>query len=253
MRGYGERENSLEALAKASVTPPAHIEIDTRITANGEILVYHDPVFRDKKGSVHRINELRDRGNLPSLDNFLSEYRNTGIPKILIDIKDFGEEGAHLELVERHGLRDRVIFVSWVPHILHVIHRIDKSYPLYLSHRNLTRWRGIGRLLSRGNRIKRNPWGLLMSGNPPPLPPEYRSGFNHALVCCRVPDGLLDILTGVCIHRNAASKSTLRHLKEDGLKVAVYSTKGMTMYKKYATNPYIDLVFADDAGDLILS
>lgn len=126
LRGFSQIEHTLTALQKACNCQIPYLEIDTRTSSDREIYVYHDVIFCNgntsynlSKSSSHILNALKYRTGekLLSLKKALSVFkkRKYSDQKLCIDIKDYGFEKEHLQLVRDYHLEENVIFVSWIP------------------------------------------------------------------------------------------------------------------------------------------
>ena len=121
------------------------IEFDIRLTRCGTPVITHDEAASDVRGRQHKICDVLAR-DLSSLGGDFSRMPTAralfeaiaGHPnqtcKVLIDVKDAGFEAMLYALAAEHRLRDRSVWVSWLPEVLYGIHDIDATAPLCLSH-----------------------------------------------------------------------------------------------------------------------
>ena len=129
-------ENTMTAFRKAVELGVDQIETDIRVTKDGELVLIHDATVdrtTDGTGRVHdftlaelqaldagKINDMEGQGyRIPTFNEFLA-YIDT-LPEMTLDLelkeypKDGNEETAYsvcdrvLDLVEKHGLRDRIV------------------------------------------------------------------------------------------------------------------------------------------------
>ena len=126
-------ENTLEAMRLAIADGADGLEFDVRLSAEGEVVVIHDPrVDRttDGTGAVERMTlaELRSldagfrfnarpvdrattiKARIPTLEEVLRSF--PGIP-LLIEIKDPLAATATRRLIEKHGAEDRCLVDSF--------------------------------------------------------------------------------------------------------------------------------------------
>lgn len=103
-------ENSLAAFRAVRVQGLG-VELDVRTTADGEVVVFHDPTLQRLCGDAHRVDQLcrpdlerlrlPDGSIVPTLDQALEAI--AGQP-VLVEIKidpDRGSAGQHRKLVDR--------------------------------------------------------------------------------------------------------------------------------------------------------
>lgn len=113
-------ENSLEAFASAHRLGIRHIETDVHLTADGYVVISHDPSLDRCFGASGRIEELtwreishlRDgQGNpMPLLAQALEAFPDMYFN---IDAKSDGVEGPLLDVLAHHGALDRVVLTSF--------------------------------------------------------------------------------------------------------------------------------------------
>ncbi len=166
LHGFGPHEGSLSSLESALSTSVRHIEIDTRVTGDGELMVLHDAKLDRVTNSEGWVREFRSslqgpmtflgepEEPVPSLDAFLEivkRGRNDTI--IFIDIKDHGTETEHIRLVEKHDLVERTWFLSWIPEVLARIHQLNKNIPICFCYLPLIRWKRAAVFLAQRPRM----------------------------------------------------------------------------------------------------
>ncbi len=152
LRGFSPHEASLSALAEAVRSPIPYLEVDTRLSADGEILVVHDTRYDRLARASGRVRDLPTRSSGPPLfkgapeerigrfEELAGRFAAAGTRQVLmVDIKDFGAEEEHYEILARHRLLDRVHIISWLPEVLLRCREIDPRLPLSFSHIPLTR------------------------------------------------------------------------------------------------------------------
>ncbi|OZG69212.1 glycerophosphodiester phosphodiesterase family protein [Bifidobacterium eulemuris] len=128
-------ENSLTGIQAAGARGADYVEIDVRLTGDGQVVVLHDKTTRRlaKHGenlavAEHTLRQLQavrltSRGEdfrMPTLDQAIITAQNmTDGPGLLIELKTAGGQGqaerladAVIETVERHHFADRAMFMS---------------------------------------------------------------------------------------------------------------------------------------------
>ncbi len=181
-RGFGVPEGSLTALDRALAAGARYVEIDTRVSLDGELLVYHDvwldslcvetglvsnhhvsnsgaPTFRGAQGE-----------QVATFQQFVERFAAADTDaELMVDIKDGGFEVEHLEVLRYYGVIDRCWVVAWAPEILLRIHELEPRLRLSFSHIGLTDWRSsFGRYLAwlgDGSWIRRAASGLPLRGS----------------------------------------------------------------------------------------
>lgn len=144
-RGFSDHESTLPGLIAALDFGVQQIEFDIRLTRCGLPLITHDEAAFDQHGNRHKICDVMAR-DLPALGGdftrmptaealftAISQHDNQNC-RLLIDVKDAGFEDMLYSLCAAHGLRDRSIWVSWLPEVLYAIHDIDSTAICCLSH-----------------------------------------------------------------------------------------------------------------------
>ena len=169
VRGYSEFEHIPSAFKMACESRVPYIEIDTRVSKDGEIFVYHDiktnsclteqKKFSETNASLIKKINYRNHEKILSLDEALDMFtsRKYADQVLCIDIKDFGYEQKHLNLVRHYNLEKNVIFVSWIPQSLIALKKLNVQSSLILSHWNLIKFGRISTTLCQimGNRLIR--------------------------------------------------------------------------------------------------
>jgi glycerophosphoryl diester phosphodiesterase len=143
-------ENTLSSFELALKQGADAIELDTKLTAEGEVVVIHDQTLDRTTGSPGKVKDTT-LANIKLLDAgsfFSSEYVNERIPTlsevfesvgkklfINIELTNYATPGDTLaiqvaELVKFHSLEDWVMFSSFEPRNLLRIRRILPNVPL---------------------------------------------------------------------------------------------------------------------------
>ena len=176
-------ENTLEAMRLAVADGADGVEFDVRLSADGEVVVIHDPTVdrtTDGTGKVERMTlaELRSldagfrfgvrspgpvvtvRHRIPTLDEVLAGL--PGVP-LLVEIKAAPAAAATRRLIERHGAEDRCVVGSFSDEMLSVF-----------------RGSGIARVAGRSEVIRLMVRSLTGARSPVPaevsalsIPPKY--------------------------------------------------------------------------------
>ena len=141
-------ENSLECIRKGLDAGASSIEIDVHITADGHIVVCHDPtVDRTTNGSgaingmtIEQIKELRLLENgavtdqqIPTLEQVLEVI--DGRAELLLEIKrtngnNKGIEQRVLEILRQHGTLKHTAIQSFDDNVLETLHSLDSTLQL---------------------------------------------------------------------------------------------------------------------------
>ena len=140
-----EVENTIESFKRAIELGANAVELDVRKTKDGNLAVIHDDnlkrVFgRDVPVSQATLRELKQlTGNkLPELGEALQSIQRK-VEKILIELKEVGDEREVLAIIRKKKLRDRVIIVSFHEDTLWEVRGLDKKIEtglIYSKHKN---------------------------------------------------------------------------------------------------------------------
>lgn len=273
LRGYARREHALSALSTLATHPARYLEVDTRATADGALFLSHGPYVTDRHGRRRRIGSLAacdipqeihhrdsiDSGEpsgLVSLDTALQMFRQHALPwqVLCIDIKDFGFEEQHLSLLRRHEMEDRTILFSWIPQTIERLSGMGTRCPLFLCYLDLSVIGWAGHMVS--GLLSRTMWPLerfVVIGRERAFDDlrRWRHGYQHALITSGLPPRLAATLRvsggGVCLPTHLISHRLLNEFRDQGLRTAVFNTRSIEDYRRWASSPYIDIVFNDDA------
>jgi len=265
LRGFGREENCRSALRQACASTVPCLEIDTRVAADGRIFVYHNP--RGRRGVAGRPHIARVDGarvgaarylsgeTLLELDEALRIFRERRHPeqRLCLDMKDCGFESEHLQLVDRYGLEARTSWMSWVPSSLECLYRMGITGPLIFAHWNLTRLATMGHWLHAAlSQIDVRMLHLVLRGvDRAPAVPDHAHGFQHSLVCTRLPADLERLLArsggGMCVHSSLVSDRLASYCRDAGLQLWVYRVPTAAGYARYAANEGVSRICCDDA------
>ncbi len=163
LSGFSPHEGSLDGLSAALHLDVAWIEIDTRQTADGQVIVFHDTRLERITAAKGRVRDYSISASgpllyaaasgysVPTLEAFLEKFAASRIStKLMIDIKDPGTEETHVELIRKYGLVSHIWIIAWDPQILVRTHQLAPELPLGFSHVPMT---GLRVLFSRLARI----------------------------------------------------------------------------------------------------
>ena len=269
LRGFGRYENCRSALRRACASTVPCLEIDTRVAADGRIFVYHDPrgrrslsgrphIARVPGESVRETRYLSGETML-ELDEALHIFlgRRVHDQRLCIDIKDCGFEAEHVRLVDRFGLAGRTSWLSWVPSSLERLHRLGATGPLVLAHCNLMRLSAMGHWLHGAlAQVDVRLLHLVLRGvGRAPSMPGNAHGFQHGLVCTRLPADVERLLArsggGICVHRSLVSHRLAQYCRDAGLQLWVYRVATAGGYVRFAANDAVNGIICDDAPGVL--
>jgi len=138
-------ENTLAAFRKAAEQGADAIELDVKLSLDGEVMVMHDPTVdrtTDGKGAVNSLS-LADLKTLDAGSHFDIEFMGEPVPTLDEVLEEVGRQlfinieltnytsprdelpDKALELVMKHDLLDRVLFSSFHPMNLYRIRRLN--------------------------------------------------------------------------------------------------------------------------------
>lgn len=260
-RGWGAPEHSPDALAAALRAGVPYIEVDTRVSRDGQVFLHHDAAARSRGGgrvrlASHAARSIDDRvqPSLLTLDAALDLVRSSGSPdqRLCIDVKDCGFERQHVDAVSRAGLEDRVVWVSWIPQVLARLSRMAPG-PLFLSHTNLLQYPVLARVARPWRRSIRR-WGPFVLQGEARHGDELEHlahGYQHSLVCDGLPSNLADTLArsggGVCLHYLLGGARVGEFCRDRGLRLWLFTARNPGHFLRLARRDDVDVVFSDDA------
>ena len=145
-RAY-EPENTLSSFRRAVELGVDAVELDVRKTKDNEIVVIHNSDVNkttDGSGSVSdfTLEQIKrfvtEKGeHIPTLEEVLDAVGKR--VKVLVELKEPGIEENVLELIQRKGLIDNVILISFNEDVLRKIRELDDKVTLgliYVRHKN---------------------------------------------------------------------------------------------------------------------
>lgn len=149
-------ENTMSSLALA-MDDLAFVETDVQLSRDGVPVLFHDTTLERITGDGRSVGELDladlrrlDVGawygddhvgeRIPTLDEFLAELAERETARALVELKaDWRPEEVRtvLDLIERHGLRQRVVLQSFSLETLFAVQRVSPTTPRILLIREL--------------------------------------------------------------------------------------------------------------------
>ena len=159
-RGYwdceGGAKNSIFALKKAQEIGAYGSEFDVYMTADGVMVVNHDPTIKSEDGSKsYKIEEstykeikdltLSNGEKLPTVEQYLKQFKKTSCTRVVYELKSHStpeletkavEES--VRLIKKYGLESRTIFISFSLHACKEFHRLMPENDVQYLSGNLT-------------------------------------------------------------------------------------------------------------------
>ena len=145
-RAY-EPENTLRSFKKALELGVNAVELDVRMTKDGEIVVIHDAkVDRTTNGkglvtqlTLKEIKQLKTEKDqkVPTLEEAL-DFLDKKV-KVLIELKETGLEAKVLKTVQKKGLENNVVIVSFLEDALRKVRELNEKVEtglIYVKHKN---------------------------------------------------------------------------------------------------------------------
>lgn len=136
--GFGEPENTMRALRAALASVVDGVEFDVRLTKDKKWVVIHNPFFKNEERTVERVhmktyNQVkREVTLLDSVLAFISVHGNG--KRVMIDVKDVGEEKQIIRMIHTYGLRDTATIIAWEPEVLRRVRERDEKIQIGLSY-----------------------------------------------------------------------------------------------------------------------
>lgn len=132
-RGYWQRpgavQNSIAALREAAMAGVYGCELDVQLTADGNVIVNHDPHLGGlpiAQATMEQLSKVRlaNGEKIPTLDNYLDEARKYPGMKIILEIKKQSNDSLEaaltrqaVELVAKHGMERQVEYISFSSYV----------------------------------------------------------------------------------------------------------------------------------------
>lgn len=225
-RGFSERESTLDGLRSALDFGVQQIEFDIRMTRCGTPLITHDEAAHSAAGELIKICDIRAAeldwlgGDFAHMLTARELFQAIALHdnqtcQILIDVKDAGFEEMLYALCAEFRLRDRAIWVSWLPEVLYALEDIDPSARKCLSHwcaspDRATRDIHIVYEANKGEITR--PERRLVHGE--------RSGW---FVDGPLKGALRDIVDWVCVPAGQISRALVEDYHRDAIQVSAFS------------------------------
>jgi glycerophosphoryl diester phosphodiesterase len=286
IRGFGDCENSIQALINALDAGVRRLEIDIRITKDNNFVVFHDPFFKNSNGkflnihdfSVAELANYSSTSEIPTLEHFLEVFVNQAPEetKLYIDIKSAGFEEQLVNTVKKYNLMKRIVWVSWIPTTLIKIYSLSPKCnklcythitfarfpPAYFITKNIVK---IGRLdflkkfLSYflpdiSKKIEVNRLFFDDKGKPANvLHDGNTAGCNYKhfvpdMITEQIKDLLIETQGMICIPTWCVNKNIVKRYHDIGIKVAVYSVKTEKQLSNIVARALPDLLYVDNAS-----
>ncbi|WP_298912530.1 hypothetical protein [uncultured Algimonas sp.] len=225
-RGFADHESTMDGLTAALDAGVQQIEFDIRMSLCGTPLITHDESSLTEDGELLRLCDIRaarlhelggEFARMPVAAELFAAIAAHGnrTCRILIDVKDAGFEEQLYALCAEHGLRDRALWVSWLPEVLYGMHDIDGGARTCLSH-----WcRRPGRAVRAVHAVYEANLGHIDR-------PERR--YAHGERSGWFVDGplrgeLRDIVDWVCVPADQISAALVDDYHADGTQVSAFS------------------------------
>lgn len=256
-RGFGYPEATLEAVRQSLKRGIHYLELDTRVDADKVIYCYHHPRLLTRTGLPllsGLAGEVVARKGILRLDEALDAVAKVIAPdqKLCLDIKDYGFEESHIELVEHYGLAANTVFLSWIPQTLQRLHEISRTFPLILAHINLQFLRVGSGLIERlfdGREIRLFDF-ILLGPSPLTRALAHTIGFQHGLLCAELPESYIRILQdsggGICVPYLCVCDRLDAWCMSRHLRQWVFTINNKSRYDQLVDRQAIDVVFTDD-------
>lgn len=126
-------ENTIESFEKAIDMGANAIELDVRISGDGQLLVSHDDNLKKVFGKDVSIKDttLKELKSLTeeriiSLEEAL-HFLGSKVSKILVELKEAGYEKEVLDLIKKERLEDRIIVVSFLEEVLSRVRKLNEK------------------------------------------------------------------------------------------------------------------------------
>lgn len=273
LRGFDTVDASLTGLRSALSRGLASLEIDTRITADGAVVVHHDPFLPSGNAKLficeYTADELRDMADagriayMPALlDDFMWEISRSGQnPDIYLDIKEFGKEEEIYRLITETHVQGNAVIVSWLPEVLFAFHKLDKNLPLCFSHYPLV----PGEFLKNTFLLLKYRRGVKKVGKHRVFYPvnsfnktdldryavENKPGDDYEhLVTAPISGELLEVLQSVkgmvCCDVRLTNRTLVELYHAAGIKVAVYSIRHEREIRECFDKIGVDCILSDN-------
>ena len=268
LRGLSEFEHSADSFKQIGSLKIKYFELDTRVSKDGEIYVCHNNAFM-ASGKTHKIAH-RTSEQISTLNHQqanpllllkealqLFSAHSSQDQLLCIDIKDYGYEKEHLDLVREYRLERRVIFITWIPQTIIRLKELNTRSALIFSFWNVSKLKLLGRLISHSVSRLISPLGQYIVIGEKRITDSLQGlsvGYQHALFSTELPELLLNLLVesggGICIHKSMYCRETGEYCKANNIQLWLYNENNRNKYRRLADNEHVDVIFSDVASDL---
>lgn len=263
LRGFGYPEFTRSALFEACNSDVKYFEIDTRVSKDGVIFVYHDSkiLFNGKNTDFRSLNAVdlkkyyfSNGDPLEELEKFLALFKKHSKPDqiLCIDIKDYGFEKRHLEIIRNIVTDDKIIFISWIPQTLLDLFKLGSTSPLILSHVNLIKfsfWGLMFRLVTKKLKFRIMNYALIGHEKFNSNLYNLSHGYQHLYLPYGLPSEILHILSsskgGICVPIFSLNDKLFEFKKSNNISLWVFTENNYSKYIKLRKNTNIDIIFSD--------
>jgi len=279
LRGFDKVDASLNGIRNALTKSIPAFEVDTRFTADGEIVLHHDPFIIDNVGGRQYIcemtyDELLEKSKqkilnyLPAkLVELLREMQTNnayGI-KAYIDIKEFGREKEIIRLFDSFSLKENLVVVSWLPEVLFAVHELDETIPLCFSHYPLVHGKYVKNTLLKWRFAKQQKIKIHEAHSVHYVTDGYNKtdlqacrnenkpgdDYEH-LVTAPLKGKLLDVLKKsrgmVCCEMRFTGEKLIEVYHHHKIQVMVYSVKTAEQLERFRGKIKVDYVLSDNSA-----
>jgi glycerophosphoryl diester phosphodiesterase len=264
-RGLADIEYSRHCFTDIGLLAIKYFELDTRISKDGVIFVYHDSKLRMRgaflkiaKTSAKEISSFKytnGEGLLMLADalQLFAQHANQN-QFLCIDIKDYGFEKEHLNLVRKYHLEDRVFFISWIPQVILKLKAAGTHSPLIFACWKIRKMHTLGDFIAHlvRNRIWPFKHYIMMGGNR--ITDDllgFSTGYQHALVCTDLPRLLLQAIQesggGICIHKAMYCEKVAEFCQRNHTQLWLYNENKPEKFKRLADDNRVHVIFSDNA------
>lgn len=139
----GSAQNSIASLVKADSVGAFGSEFDVWLTADSNLVVNHNRVFRGVdmplcRGVEARAVRLDNGENLPSLDQYLAATAQLPRMRAVLELKTEGDTVREnlacrmvSQMLRRYGLENRTDFISFSINACRTFHRLEPGIPVF--------------------------------------------------------------------------------------------------------------------------
>lgn len=273
LRGFDEHDASLKGLQNAISKNVTHIEVDCRVTKDGEIVIHHDarlgtnftsaPLIAEKTlaelKKIHYTNSTDTILTLDELFHILGPRKNI---KLYLDIKESGKEEKIIEKAAKLNLLDKITIVSWLPEVLFKINTLLPSMQLCFSFYPVCSSLAArlhyfkAKIISSFNLNRDTRTNYLFDNynNDSGATEKYGFDYEH-FVSLPFTGKLVDILQSVhgivCVNYKLPSFQFIDRLKEQNLQICLYSINTENSLRKCKSKFQPDIVLTDKAELII--